>query len=485
MKRFLSSVFICLWVANAYPQSKAILDHPEVVGTFKLIDAWVEAQMDYRKTPGMSIGILYDQDLIYAKGFGFADVEKKVPVTPQTIFRIASVTKTFTATAIMQLRDQGRLQLDDPIDKYLPWFRIKNKYPEAPRITIRQLITHTSGLPREAAFPYWTDNKFPTRTEMIQALETQETIFPSETRLKYSNLALTLAGEIIVAITGVSYDEFIKKNILDPLGMTSTTVYFPDVQKSRLAVGYSRRLSSGKRNVMPFTNAKGLTPSANMSSTLEDLSRFVSLQFKDGPALGSQILKGSTLREMQRVHWLQPNWQSGWGLGFGVWRQDDKTVVGHGGWVGGYRTQLSFVPAEKIAVIIMTNADDGDPGYFAEKLITMISPVMKKVAGPPIEVTIADPSWKMYVGKYQDAWWFDTEVFIINGKLVTYDYGYPPENNPRNNVVELKPEGTHTFRMTGENANGELVVFELDADKKVTRVKVGENYLYPKKDERP
>lgn len=483
MKRFGFLALLLFTVPAVTPQSKAVLDHPEVVGTFKLLDAWIQSQLEYRKTPGMAVGIVFDQELIYAKGYGYADVENKTAVTPQTIFRIASITKTFTATALMQLRDQGRLQLDDPVDKYLPWFRIKNRYPESPRITIRHLLTHTSGLPRESAFPYWTDNKFPTRTEMIQALEAQETVFPSETRLKYSNLAIALAGEVLVAITGSSYDEYIKKNILDPLSMSSTTVYFPDVQKSRLAVGYSRRLSNGKRNIMPFTNAKGLTPAANMSSTLEDLARFAALQFRDGPALGNQILKGSTLREMHRIQWLQPNWQNGWGIGFAIWRQDDRTVVGHGGWVAGYRTQFSFVPEEKIAVIVLTNADDGDPGFFAERLIATISPVMKKVAGPPVAITIADPAWNMYVGKYQDAWWFDTEVFVANGKLAMYDYGYPPETNPRNNVVELTPEGPHTFRMMGENGNGERVVFEMDANKKVHRIKVGENYLYPKKED--
>jgi len=105
--------------------------------------------------------------------------------------------------------------LDDPVSKYLPWFAIKNKFADAPPISIQHLITHTSGLPRESAFPYWTDAKFPTREEMISALKNQETIFPSETRWKYSNLALALAGEVVMAVSGEPYDAYIHTHILE------------------------------------------------------------------------------------------------------------------------------------------------------------------------------------------------------------------------------------------------------------------------------
>ena len=100
---------------------------------------------------------------------------------------------------------------------------------------------------------------------------------------------------------------------------------------------------------MPFTGSKGIAPAANISSNIEDLARYISLQFRDGKRNGAQILKGSTLREMHRVHWLRPNWSSGWGLGFSVWRQDDKIVIGHGGWIAGNRTQIAFIPKEKSA----------------------------------------------------------------------------------------------------------------------------------------
>ena len=125
--------------------------HPEVASDIEPLCAWIEARMAYRDEPGLAIGIVHDQELVWARGFGYADVDNQVAATAATRYRIASITKLFTSTAILMLRDAGKLQLDDPIDRHLPWFNIGQRYPDAPSITIRHLLTHTSGLPREAA----------------------------------------------------------------------------------------------------------------------------------------------------------------------------------------------------------------------------------------------------------------------------------------------------------------------------------------------
>ncbi|MFH0777157.1 MAG: serine hydrolase, partial [Candidatus Eisenbacteria bacterium] len=216
------------------------------------------------------------------------------------------------------------------------------------------------------------------------------------------------------------------------------------------------------------------------SSNVEDLARYVSLQFRDEKRGDGQILRGSTLREMHRAHWLDTSWESGRGLGFSVRRQDERVVVGHGGWVAGNTTQISFVPDDKIGVIVLTNCDDGHPALFARRILKLMIPVLKKAAAPEVAPQRADSSWARYVGTYTDPSWFETEVMILDNRLVMKDFAYPPEDDPRSDMIELSPEGERTFRMTGENGNGELVVFEMEADE-VVRVKVGENYMYPKK----
>ncbi len=169
-KYFVLFLSLFLLVGLGHPQQASLAANSDVASKILLLEKWIRAQMDYRGLPGLSMGIVYDQNLVWAKGYGFADLEKKTLASPSSIYRIASITKLFTTTALMQLRDQGKLRLDDPVSKYLPWFAIRNKFSDAPPITILHLITHTSGLPRESAFPYWTDAKFPTREEMINAL---------------------------------------------------------------------------------------------------------------------------------------------------------------------------------------------------------------------------------------------------------------------------------------------------------------------------
>jgi CubicO group peptidase (beta-lactamase class C family) len=237
MKRSLLILFCVALLVSASPAQSSIAQHPEVAGPIKVLEAWIESQMAYRGQPGISVGVVHNQKLIWARGFGYADMEKKIAATPATIYRMASVTKTFTATAIMQLRDAGKLSLDDPVVKHLPWYKVKSPFAGAPVITIRHLLTHTSGLPREAAFPYWMVANFPTIEQIKETLPQQEAAFAPETRWKYSNLALALAGEIVAVASGAPYDVYVRDHILEPLGMSSSTMLFPEAHRSRLAVG--------------------------------------------------------------------------------------------------------------------------------------------------------------------------------------------------------------------------------------------------------
>ena len=477
MQRF--TLIPLLVIAATGLQAQTPLGDDRGVGSsLKLYEIWVQEQMAYHHQPGVAVGIIHDQELIWARGLGYRDVQGRQSATPQTIFRIASITKTFTATAILQLRDAGRLQLDDPVRKHLPWFEYRNIYPDAPVITLRHLLTHTSGLPREADFPYWTDRNFPTREAMIEALKSQESVFEPETRYKYSNLALALAGEVVAAVSGEPYAQYVRRHILEPLGMTSTFVETDAIDRARLATGYGIVQPDGSQPLAGETDSKGLTPAANMSSTVDDLARFISLQFRPDAAGGGQILKGSTLREMHRVHWLNDSWSSGRGLGFSVWRQGERTLVGHGGWVAGYRTQIAFDNEAKIGVVVLTNSDEAGPGSYVRQAFNLVAPAIEKAAAEKAAVT-SSLDLQRYVGRYRDPDGWRTDFLIIDGALMMYGHSYPPSGDPKDDLTELTPEADHTFRMTGENGNGERVVFELRPNGQVDRVKVGANYIFP------
>jgi CubicO group peptidase (beta-lactamase class C family) len=444
-----------------------------------LLSAWIEAQMAYAEQPGLSVGIVHDQELVWARGFGWADMERQEPADPHTLYRIASITKLFTATALLQLRDAGRLQLDDPLQKYLPWFTLRESEHSHYPVTIRHLITHTSGLPREAAFPYWTDSHFPTAGEIQERLPSQQAIFPPETKLKYSNLALALAGEVVTAVSGIPYADYVQSHILDPLGMQQTLIASPEDGRPGVATGYSRRLPYHGRERSPHTDAQGLMSAFNMSSSVQDLARFMMLQFRtaeDQPAGPEQILCAHTLREMQRVHFLGSDWKIGWGLGFSVWRREEETYVGHGGAVLGHRTLLQFRPADKIGVIVLTNADDGNPLHYLQKAFTWVAPALiGKQAQDPMT---APAAWEPYLGKYRNAWQ-DTEILLLGGRLKMVN---PSLADPLPLAATLHPAGEHRFRIVMDEeapmaGDGELVVFEFDEHGRVTRLRSGENYL--------
>jgi CubicO group peptidase (beta-lactamase class C family) len=262
--------------------------------------------------------------------------------------------------------------------------------------------------------------------------------------------------------------------------MTSTYVTNLTPDNPRLAVGYGRRTPDGKRADGVFTDCKGITPAANIATTVEDLARFAMLQMRSGPAGGAQILSGNTLEEMHRVHWLDPDWKAGWGIGFRVERREDKTIFGHGGSLQGYRTQLAINPEEKLAVIVMTNADDGNPDLYVEKALKWVFPALAKVAAPAKKPVSAEKKYKALCGRYRNLWG-DTQVMVYNGELVMID---PAETDPIPDMVHLDTVGENKFRMTSKNgysSNGEMAEFELDEKGHVTRLITGMSYSFPVK----
>ncbi|MHB9028107.1 MAG: serine hydrolase domain-containing protein [Candidatus Latescibacterota bacterium] len=480
MKRSCISFFVIVLLAAAWPvsaQQRNIAANPFVASNLALLETWIEAHRAYSGQPGIAVGIVYDNDLIYAKGFGYADVEKKIPCTPNTIFRIASHSKMFTSIALMQLRDQGKLDLDDPVKKHLPWFTIQNTFPDAPPVTIRHLLTHTSGLPREAGSAYWLDFDFPAKAQIVERLANLQTVYPPDTRWKYSNLALALAGEIVVAVSGQSYEDYVTKNTLEPLNMQDASVVFPAGKKDRLATGYGRRMPDGTRAVLPFVDAKGMAAATGLSCTVTDMAKFISWQFRLTGSNKTEVLKASTLREMHHPQWVEPDWKSGWGIGFSILHGTERDLVGHGGGYPGYRTSTYYCSKEKIGVIVFTNSGDAEPypGYVwsvSDRIFEWVAPAIKKAAngetGPK-----TDPSWARLEGVYRSLT-VDTQVLVLDGKLAMVR---PFTPNPKAGALTLEPAGKDTFRIegSGDGPLGELVTFEFGPDGRANKIIIGVN----------
>lgn len=453
---------------SAVPSLRVASD-PDVEGQKRLFSAWLDGQMLYRGLPGIAVGVVFDQDLVWAAGFGVADTSTKTPMTPQTKFRMASHSKLFTATAVMQLREQGKLRLDDPVSKYLPWFKVKSAESDDPPITIEELLTHSSGLPREAG-PHWTTLDFPTADELRGLMAERQAPFPPETRWKYSNLAYSVAGMIVEAVSGQTWADYVHEHIYQPLGMNASSV---DKNVGGLTVGYGRRMPDGSRAVNPFVDARGMAAATGITSTVEDMARFVSAQFRRGPRGGNQILSTGSLREMHRIRVLESNWTQGNAIGFAVRKAGDKVYVSHGGGYPGYQTQTMLNVDSKVGVIVLTNADDANPAAIATELMNTVGQAVAKASARQPEVTW-DPAWSRFAGLYRGRGG-DSHVVELNKRLVIITPNGPNLDTP----TQLEPIGNGQFRFvapTGGGPVGEIVRF-VEENGRVVRMITGDSYV--------
>jgi len=440
---------------------------PDYKEALVIIDKWLDGQRDFDRLPGISVAIVNDQDIIWSKGYGFADLEKKIPMQATTICSICSISKLFTSVATMQLVEQGKLRLDDSVNAVLPSFDIKQQYPESGPITIRSLLTHSSGLPRESDFPYWSapDFKFPTEKQVTEKLGDQKTLYPSSTYFQYSNLGMTILGEVVEHVTGVPYEQYVEENILGPLRLSDTHPFLPEkLWGLKMATGYGSIHRDGHRDKMPFFQAKGIAPAAGFSSNAIDLARFASWQFRLLENGGKEILKASTLREMQRVQFLDPDWKTAWGLGFAIREVDGNSLVGHGGSCPGYLTSLTMDTRKKLAVVVMVNGQ----GESLNKYSNAIFNILKKAA--QLDLTANDTAdLRVYTGNY-DSYAFGSEmvVFKWKGKLAVLNLR---SSDPASDMSLLKHISSDTFRrIRSDDTLGEEIRFERDSNGKVVRV---------------
>lgn len=474
--RRMASVLLTLALAGPL-SAQTVASDPRVVSALELARDWLEAQRAYDQIPGISAEIVHDQEVLWDGGFGQADVAGGRPATADTIYSICSISKLFTSVAVMQQRDAGKLRLDDPVGKHLSWFHLKKTEGEGD-VTVEGLLTHASGLPRESDYPYWSapDFAFPTHEQIVAKISSQSELYPPETYFQYSNLGLTLAGEVVAAASGMPYADYVRANILTPLKLSSTTPQMPESERGkRLATGYSALNREGRRQPVPFFTANGIGPAAGFASTVGDLGRFASWQFRLLDHGGTEVLKATTLREMQRVHWMDPDFETTWGLGFAIRREDSKTFVGHGGSCPGYRTAVILMPEDKIATVFMANAMSVSSEDWARRLYDIVAPAVRDAVKEPGKGKVSDPELRKYAGTYSEQPW-GGEVVVL-----PWEEGLAmlslPTMDPVKDLEKLKKTGENTFRRIRKDEKlGEEIVFEMGPDGKPTRFRRHSNY---------
>ncbi|MHA2181034.1 MAG: serine hydrolase domain-containing protein [Promethearchaeota archaeon] len=386
-----------------------------IKSSLHLIDNWLDYQVYIKEIPGLAVGIAVEDKLIFKKEYGFANLEKKTRLTDQHLFRIASHSKLFTATAIMILYHEGKLSIDDKISKHLPWFKsTKNKQLE--HIRIQHLLTHSSGITRDGNTAHWESYKFPQLEEIKTQFQEKISFFePSET-LKYSNFGYTLLGQIIEIVSKQSYQDFIQKRIFLPLGMQNTIVDLDETNLARHATGYKRRLPKQERKPFDHIPTKIMKSATGLSSTVEDLIKFYQAHLFDNDTLFPNYIK----REMQRTQF-KTNGDE-WGLGFSLSRIGDTTLVGHGGSFPGFITRSGLIQDEKIMLVILSNAVDGPSLILRNGIIGILNRLKKNRVEFTVKEKEKKPDFSSIIGFYANDW--GTSLYSqIGSKLVAISPG--------------------------------------------------------------
>jgi CubicO group peptidase (beta-lactamase class C family) len=305
---------------------------------------------------------------------------------------------------------------------------------------------------------------------MMDRLSEQDELYPASERFQYSNLGLALAGEIVAARSGRPYAEYVRSHILGPLGMDATYPEIPATEHGkRMAIGYSARRRDGSRSDVAMFQTRGIAPAAGYASTVLDLARFASWQFRVLDGQDDDVLSRNTLREMHRVHWIDPDWELKRGIGFATWREDDRTYVGHGGGCPGFITHFNVDPEGKLATIFLSNANGVSSSVYTRRAHEILGPAVRAALDTNDTAEPTDSSLGIYTGTYDQApWWGEAAVVLWDGGLAVLGM---PTTDPMNGLVKLQQTGDHRFRrVRDDDTLAEEWRFDIGADGRAVRV---------------
>jgi len=344
----------------APPQGQGVTN-PAELGSF--LDELLGRQMEEHHIAGAAVSVVKDGELIFAKGYGYADLENSLPVDPeQTLFRVGSVTKLFTWTAVMQLAEQGKLDLDADINTYLD-FHIPDTYPEP--ITLKHLLTHTAGF-EDRFFEVLAsdaDSLVPARDWLISHMPAR--VRPPGMIAAYSNYGAALAGYIVARVSGQTYNQYIQENILAPLGMLHSTAQspIPPDLRAQASVGYTYKDGA----FQPFPDYLGqpaFVPAAAISASATDIARFMIAHLQDGSYSDAtipevHILREATAQQMHTTLYAPDPRLSGTAYGFFDFSDNGQRTLGHSGESHPFNTLLLLLPDQNLGVFVSYNSERG------------------------------------------------------------------------------------------------------------------------------
>ncbi len=442
------------------------------------IKSWLQFRYEREEVPGFAVAIAHKGEILINEAYGYADLENKTKLTPEHIFRIASHSKTFTATALMQLQEQGKLRIDDYVVDYLPWLK-DHKDKKWRKITVRQLMSHGAGVIRDGLnADYWQlERPFPTEEELKKEVLEADVVIDNNTKLKYSNYGYSLLGMVIESVSGKTYNDYVTEHIVNALGLKNTgPEYITDID-GRLVTGYTRLESNRTRLPIAQIDTKSMAAATGFYSTTEDLCTYFAAQF-----VGSgKLLDDESKKEMQRVQWHaktpgQDNHED-YGLGLEIEYLKDRVTISHGGGFPGHITKSIADPKDELVVIVLTNCLGGPASEIAKSIYSIVDYFQNNT---PKEKPEHDMS--KFEGRYMNLWSM-ADIIVTGDKVVaTYPDTWQPLNHPEN-LENLEYVNDTTLKVTSTDSfysEGELVHFNMK-DGKVETVTYNGTTMWPAK----
>jgi len=346
------------------------------------IDSYLETQLRTNGIPGLNVAVVRDGKVVYSGAHGVRELGKDEPLTPDNVFHFASVSKTFTAAAIVQLVEKGQLNLDDPVKKYLPYFQLADE--RLPGVTIRLAMNHTAGLPPwkdlDWAHPQYDEGA---AERHLRSLAEEKLLWDPGSHYRYTDTDADLLGEVVTKVSGMPFEEYVRKNIFEPLGMIHSSFIYPEIDKALRTTGHMGNPASPS-TIYPYSRPHA--PSSTLNSSVVDMSRWLIANLNRGEIDGHRILKPESYKLLwtpstkldiqshfngyQRDHfrYYAPMTH---GLFWYLGELDGHRVVFHAGGDTGFRSFEILLPDDQIGVVVASNWYETDTPKLAAELVRL------------------------------------------------------------------------------------------------------------------
>lgn len=404
-----AAIIACLIISNALSAVAQNID-------FKKLESVISAELAETNTPGAAIAVVRGGRVVFARGFGAANVETGEPVTTEMLFRIGSMTKTFTALALLSLAEEGKLRLDEPIGNY-----VKGLNPKLAQITPHQLLAHTSGI-RDEGRPYGAHDE----TALLETVRgwKEDYLFTEPGRIfSYSNLNYALLGAAIEETSGKPFADAMNERVYKPLGMSRTTFRPTQAMTYPLAQGHNARGNAKPVVVRPYTDNVPNWAAGYMFSSVNDLARFVVAFLNDGKLDGKQAIAPKNIVKASSGAVDIPGLDAvKYGYGLRVEEIRGVPVVSHGGAIPGFGAQMIMSPGHRVAVIVLANRSGARLDKTVETALEMMLPLKAKPeTKPPVFLPLTAQQMQSYTGIYRHSPRQFFEILVRDGKLFLKD----------------------------------------------------------------